>query len=266
MNRITDLQANRRSLDERKYEQVVSWQKCEEDQTSSEIASLKSRSSAAEASLAAAREQSQSAKEEAEEWKRKYDISVREANAALEKAAIVQECTNKQTQFREDALREEFSGTLSEKEDEIKEKTAKIEHAEQCLTALKLELKAAESKIRNYESQISSMRLEIKEWSKSLKTENAKAQSHEKDVMSLTKLGPKQTWLLAMERQAHIERAERKTENLEREKDNLEDELQSVRDSEKDAVIRISTVEEKVEQREKDMDSLLEKDGNAEAK
>ncbi|KAK7329285.1 hypothetical protein VNO77_23440 [Canavalia gladiata] len=175
MNRITDLQANRRSLDER--------QKCEEDQTSSEIASLKSRSSGADARLAAAREQSQSAKEEAEEWKRKYNISVREAKAALEKAAIVQERTNKQTQFREDALREEFFGTLSKKEDEIKEKTAKIEHAEQCLTTLKFELKAAESKIRNYESQISSMRLEIKELSKSLKTENAKAQSHEKDVM-----------------------------------------------------------------------------------
>ncbi|MCI04789.1 guanylate-binding protein 7-like, partial [Trifolium medium] len=161
MNRITDLQANRRSLDERysnllktldstkhestdwkrKYEQVLSRQKAEEDQASSEIASLKSRSSAAEARLAAAREQAQSAQEEAEEWKRKYDVAVREAKSALEKAAIVQERTNKQTQLREDVLREEFSGTLAEKDEEIKEKTAKIEHAEMCLTTLKLELK-----------------------------------------------------------------------------------------------------------------------------
>lgn len=135
MNRITELQANRRSLDERyssllksldstkqesvdwkrKYEHVLSRQKAEEDQASSDIAALRSRSSAAEARLAAAREQSQSSQEEADEWKRKYDIAVREAKAALEKAAIVQERTNKQTQLREDALREEFSDTSAEK-------------------------------------------------------------------------------------------------------------------------------------------------------
>jgi len=135
MNRITDLQSNRRLLDERysgllktldstkqesmdwkrKYEQVLSRQKAEEDQASSEIAALKSRSGAAEARLAAAKEQAQSAQEEAKEWKRKYDIAVREAKSALEKASIVQERTNKQTQLREDALREEFSGTLAEK-------------------------------------------------------------------------------------------------------------------------------------------------------
>ena len=134
-NCITDLQANRRSLDERyssllktldstkqesmdwkrKYEQVLSRQKAEEDQASSEIAALKSRSGAAEARLAAAKEQAQSAQEEAEEWKRKYDIARREAQSALQKAANVQERTNKQTQLREDALREEFSGTLAEK-------------------------------------------------------------------------------------------------------------------------------------------------------
>nr|KYP51873.1 Interferon-induced guanylate-binding protein 2 [Cajanus cajan] len=329
MNRITDLRASRCSLDERysslskaldstkqesmdwkrKYGQVLSRQKSEEDQASSEIATLKSRSSAAEARLTAAREQSQSAQEEAEEWKRKYDIAVREAKAALEKAAIVQECTNKQTQFREDALREEFSVTLAEKEDKIKERTAKIEHAEQCLTTLKLELKAAESKIRKYESEISPLRLEIKRLTERLKTENARAQSYEKDVMviqqdiihlkekfkseckkfeevqeryenaeeeaaratevadiaraeaELAQKEKSEMQRLAMERLAHVERAERKIENLEREKDNLEDALQGVRDSEKDALLRVSTLEEKVEQREKDIDSLLEKDG-----
>jgi len=135
MNRITDLQANRHSLDERyssllktldstkqesiewkrKYQQVLSRQTAEEDRTSSELAALKSRSNAAEARLAAAREQSESSQQEAEEWKQKYDIAVREAKAALEKAAIMQERTSKQTQLREDALREEFSGTLAER-------------------------------------------------------------------------------------------------------------------------------------------------------
>ncbi|KAK2642349.1 hypothetical protein Ddye_024112 [Dipteronia dyeriana] len=50
--------------------------------------------------LAAAREQAMSAKEEAEEWKRKYGVAVKEAKAALEMAAIVQERTNKEMQLR----------------------------------------------------------------------------------------------------------------------------------------------------------------------
>ncbi|KAK7362781.1 hypothetical protein VNO77_04903 [Canavalia gladiata] len=328
MNRITDLQANRRSVDERysnllktldsakqesmdwkrKYEQVLSRQKAEEDQASSEIAALKSRSGAAEARLAAAREQAQSAQEEAEEWKRKYDIAIREAKSALEKAAIVQERTNKQTQLREDALREEFSGTLAEKEDEIKEKTAKIEHADKCLTTLNLELKAAESKIRSYDTEISSLRTEIKDLTEKLKAENAKAQSYEreaivfqqeknhleqkyqseferfeeiqqrcktaeKEAARATEVADKaraeagvaqkeksEMQRLAMERLAQIERAERRIESLGREKDNLEAELQRVRGSEKDALTRVVKLEEKVQQREKDLEALLDKD------
>ncbi|KAK7246442.1 hypothetical protein RIF29_41310 [Crotalaria pallida] len=329
MNRITDLQASRHSLDERysnllktlestkqestdwkrKYQQILSRQKAEEDQTSSELAALKSRSSAAEARLAAAREQSQSAQEEAEEWKRKYDIAVREAKAALERAAIVQERTSKQTQLREDALREEFSGTLAEKDNEISEKTSKIEHAERCLTTLKLELKAAESKIKSYEAQTSSLRLESKELAEKLRIENSKVQSYERDEMvfqqekdhleqkyrlefkrfeelqercqnaereaaraaevadkaraeaGVAQQEKSEMQRLAMERLAHIERAQRRIESLEREKDNVVDELQRVRDSEKDALTRVSELEEKVEQREKDIDALLEKDG-----
>ena len=132
MRRINDLQSNRSSLDERcsnlvktldtakqetsnwkrKHDQVLSKQKADEEQAASEIAILKSRSSAAEARLAAAHEQTRSAEEEAAEWKRKYDIAVRETKAALEKAANVQGRINKETQLREDALREEFSGRL----------------------------------------------------------------------------------------------------------------------------------------------------------
>ncbi|KAI4306435.1 hypothetical protein L6164_029712 [Bauhinia variegata] len=203
MARITELQANRRSQDERysnlskvlgsakqesmdwkrKFEQVLSRQKAEEDQASSEIAALRSRSSAAEARLASAREQVQSAQEEAEEWKRKYDIAVREAKSALEKAAVVQERRNKETQLREDALREEFADTLAEKEDEIKDKAAKIEHAEQSLTTLKIELKAAESKIQSYDAEITSLKFEIKELNEKLEAANAKAQSYEREAM-----------------------------------------------------------------------------------
>ncbi|XP_023003111.1 guanylate-binding protein 1-like [Cucurbita maxima] len=201
MNRIINLQGSCSSLDERcsslkktleqakqesldwkrKYETVLSKLKAEEDQANSEISVLKSRTSAAEARLAAAREQAQSAQEEAEEWKRKFDIALRDAKAALEKAALAEERTNKQTRLREDALRKDFSNTLAEKEDELKDKAAKIEQAEQHLTTLRLELKAAESKIGSYDVEVISLRHEIKELKERLETANARAQSFEKE-------------------------------------------------------------------------------------
>ncbi|GJU04673.1 hypothetical protein Tco_1121103 [Tanacetum coccineum] len=83
----------------RKYEVALSKQKAGEKQASSVIANLKARSSAAEARLTAAREQTLSAQEEAGEWKRKYDVVVKEAKSALEKAAAVQDRASKQTQI-----------------------------------------------------------------------------------------------------------------------------------------------------------------------
>ncbi|CAN1807116.1 hypothetical protein LINPERHAP1_LOCUS24908 [Linum perenne] len=93
----------------------MSKQKSVEDLNSSEITVLKSRSSAAEARMAAAHEQMRSAQEEAAEWKRKYDMTVQETKAALEKAALAQERSSKETQLREDAIREEFSSVLADK-------------------------------------------------------------------------------------------------------------------------------------------------------
>ncbi|PON46673.1 Guanylate-binding protein [Parasponia andersonii] len=298
--------AKQESLDwQRKYEQVLSKQKAEEDQASSEIAVLKSRSSAAEARLAAAREQAQSAQEEAEEWKRKYDIAFREAKAALEKAAIVQERTSKETQKREDALREEFAISLAEKEEELKDKAAKIEYAEQCLTTLKLELKAAKSKVDSYDAEISSTKLEIRQLSEKLETANAKAHSfeREKKILEQEKIHLEQKYLsdskrfeevqerckiaereaaratdiadkaraqsdaaqkdksemqrLAMERLAQIERAERHIENLQREKGDLADELERIRVSEMEAHSKVAMLEGRVEEREKEIESLL---------
>ncbi|XAR66510.1 hypothetical protein NMG60_11012778 [Bertholletia excelsa] len=325
MSRITNLQSKNSSLEERcsslsktldvakqdstdwkrKYEQILSKQKAEEDQASSEIAILKSRSSAAEARLAAAREQAQSAQEEAEEWKRKYDIAVREAKAALEKAAAVQERTNKQTQLREDALRAEFSSSLAEKEEEIKNKAAKIEHAEQRLTTLNLELKAAESKIKSYDLEISSLKLQIKELGEKLEGTNASAQSFEREarILEQEKLHLEQKYRsefnrfeevqercrtaereakraveladqaraeaasaqkekneiqrLSMERLAQIERAERHIESLERQKNDLANEAERYRAAEMDAVAKVSMLEARVEEREKEIESLL---------
>ncbi|XP_071735830.1 uncharacterized protein [Rutidosis leptorrhynchoides] len=205
MNRITNLQKNSSSLDERcsslsktveatkheslewkrKYELSLSKQKAMEDQAGSEVANLKSRTSAAEARLAAAREQTMSAQEEAEEWKRKYDVAVREAKSTLEKAAAVQDLSSKQTQQREDVLRAEFAGTLSDKEAELKDRASKLENAEQRLTTLSLQLKTAESKINNYDVDISSLRSQIKELVERLESANAKAQSYEREAKIL---------------------------------------------------------------------------------
>ncbi|GKV36776.1 hypothetical protein SLEP1_g44870 [Rubroshorea leprosula] len=297
----------------RKYDQVLSKQKAKEDQASSEIEVLKSRSTAAEARLAAAKEQAQSAQEEAEEWKRKYDYAVREAKAALEKAATVQDRRGKDTQLREDALRKEFADTLADKEEEIKDKSAKIEYAEQCLTTLKLELKAAESKVKSYDTEISSLKHEIKELAEKLEHANDKAQSFERDakILEQEKIHLEQKYQsefrrfeeleerckqaekeakkaieladkaraesvtaqkekselqrIAMERLAHIERAGRQIENLERQKTDLGDEVHRLRLSEMEAVSKVALLEARVEEREKEIESLLKKNNEQRA-
>ncbi|XP_022720438.1 guanylate-binding protein 6-like isoform X2 [Durio zibethinus] len=298
--------AKQETLDwRRNYDQMLSKHRAKEDQATSEIEVLKSRSTAAEARLAAAREQAESAQEEAEEWKRKYDFAIREAKAALEKAAIVQDRTSKETQLREDTLREEFSHTLAEKEVEIKDKSAKIEQAEQCLMTLKLELKAAESKNRSYDAEISSLKVEIRELADKLENANTEAMSFEREAKILeqekihleekyssefrrfaeveercrvaekeakkaTELADKaraesvaaqkeksEIQRMAMERLAQIERAERQIENLVRQKTDLEDELHRVRMSELDAVSKVALLEARVEERQREIESLL---------
>lgn len=306
LSKTVDSLKNEISDWKRKYDQVLTKQKAMEDQVSSEIEVLKSRSTAAEARLAAAREQALSAQEEVEEWKRKYGVAVREAKAALEKAAIVQERTSKEMQQREDVLREEFSSTLAEKEEEMKEKATKIEHAEQCLTTLRLELKAAESKMRSYEVEISSQKLETKELSEKLEAVNAKAQSFEREarIMEQDKVYLEQKYKseferfeevqerckvaekeakkateladreraeaaaarkgksefenLAMERMAVIERVQRQIESLERQKTDLTNEVNRIRESELEALSKVALLEARVEEREKEIESLLE--------
>lgn len=236
MTRITNLQKNSSSLNERcsslsktveaakheslewkrKYEVSLSKQKAVEEQSGSEVANLKARSNAAEARLAAAREQTMSAQEEAGEWKRKYDIAVREAKAALEKAAAVQDRSNKQTQQREDVLRAEFSGTLADKEAELKDRASKLENAEQSITTLSLQLKTAESKIKNYDSEISYLKSQIKELGERLESANAKAQSYEREarILEQDKLHLEQKYRSEFER---FEEVQERCKNAEKE-------------------------------------------------
>ncbi|XP_022848152.1 guanylate-binding protein 4 [Olea europaea var. sylvestris] len=326
MTRITNLQSKCSSLEERcsgltktlntarqesmdwkrKYEQVSAKQKAEEEQANAEITMLRSKSSAAEARLAAAKEKAHSSEEEAEEWKRKYEVAIKEAKNALEKAAHVQDRANNQAQVRETALRAEFSSALEEKDKEIKDKASNIEQAEQHLTTLSLELRAAESKIMNYDLEISALKLQIKELGQKLESANARAQSYEREARMLeqeklhleqkyqsefnrfeevldrckaaereakrtTELADKaraeavtaqkeksEIQRIAMERLAQIERAERQVESLERQKADLADEVDRYRAAEMDALSRVATLEARVAEREKEIDSVLE--------
>ncbi|KAL5715833.1 hypothetical protein ACHQM5_017601 [Ranunculus cassubicifolius] len=205
MIRITNLQSKCSSLEERcanyskdresvqqdvmswkrKYEQSVAKLKAEEAEAQEEIATLKSRTSAAEAMLGAAREQYESAQEEASDWRRKFHDASREAKAALEKAATVQERSNKQTQFREDALRAEFAVSLSDKDDEIRKYLSKIENVEKRLTTLSLQYEAEASKVRNYEHEVSSLQHSIKDLKEKLKSANELAQLHQNKSRTL---------------------------------------------------------------------------------
>ncbi|XP_073027519.1 uncharacterized protein [Primulina eburnea] len=306
------LETERRELQDwkRKYDLVLSKQKAEEEQASAELAMLRSRSSAAEARLAASQEKAESAMEEAEEWKRKYDVAVREVKTALEKAASIQERTNHQAQAKEAALRAEFSRSLAVKEVEIKEKQSKFEQAEQHLTTLSLELKAAESKIKNYDLETSTLKLEMKELIEKVELANTMAQSAESKakILEQEKIYLEQKYRtqfnrfeelherckaaeiqakrateladearaeavsaqkdksdfqrVAMERLAQIERAERYAESLERQKADLANEVERYKAAEKDALFKVEMLEERVREREKEIETHLQSTNN----
>ncbi|KAK1276735.1 hypothetical protein QJS04_geneDACA010912 [Acorus gramineus] len=204
-SRISDLQGKCQSFEERcaslskslessgnessqwklKYDQVISKRKAEEEQLKAEIGVLKSRCSAAEGRLGAAREHAQAAQAEASEWKSKCDFAVTEAKLALEKAAKSQEQTNKRVQEREDNLRREFSATLAEKEAEIKDRVAKIEHAEKHVASLRSQLQAAQADLKRHESETSTLKLEIKELSEKVDSAKATAQLYESEARKL---------------------------------------------------------------------------------
>ncbi|XP_073287584.1 uncharacterized protein [Primulina huaijiensis] len=330
MSRITNLQKKCSSLEEkssnlsktleteqrelqdwkRKYDLVLSKQKAEEEQANAELAMLRSRSSAAEARLAASQEKAESAMEEAEEWKRKYDVAVREVKTALEKAASIQERSNHQAQAKEATLRAEFSRSLAVKEIEIKEKQSKFEQAEQHLTTLSLELKAAQSKIKNYDLETSTLKLEMKELIEKVEHANTMAQSAESKakILEQEKIYLEQKYQtqfnrfeelherckaaeiqakrateladearaeaisaqkdksdfqrVAMERLAQIERAERYAESLERQKADLANEVERYEAAEKDALFKVEMLEERVREREKEIETHLQSTNN----
>jgi len=76
---------------------------------------MQNRCSTAEARLAAMKEQSESAKEEAAEWKRKHEAVAVETKEVIERTISQKDKAIKQAQVHEDTLRAEYTATVSRK-------------------------------------------------------------------------------------------------------------------------------------------------------
>ncbi|XP_020676608.1 guanylate-binding protein 3-like [Dendrobium catenatum] len=168
-----------------KYEHILSEQKAVEEKLKFQTSALESRNSAVEGRLAALREQSNAAQEEAKEWKRKYEFSLGEAKTARARTALTLEQSSKKAQQREDALRTELSGRIAEKDEEIRKLTAKIDHTELHARSLISQLEVAESRVKSHELENSALKEEINDLIDRLDSFKASSQSHEKELKIL---------------------------------------------------------------------------------
>eukprot|EP00253_Pinus_taeda_P026642 PITA_26642 len=160
----------------KKYDQSMFKQQIEKEHIDAEMASLKTRYSSAETRLSAACEQVASAKEEALEWRRKHDLTVKESQTTLQRATSLHESATKQAQLREDTLRANFSATITQKENEVKDSLTRLENAEHRLGTLNLQLKGQENKIRAQELDIVTLKAEVKDLQEKLEIAKAIAQ------------------------------------------------------------------------------------------
>lgn len=168
-----------------KYDRRFLEQKAEEERFKADIAALEARSTAAEGRLVAVREQANSAKEEAAEWRRKYEFTLAEAKGARDRAAEALEHSNKKARERADALRAELSGKLMEKDEGIRKLHAKIDHTELQASSLISRLEAAESRVKSHEFENLALKEEINRLTDMLDSIKSRAQSHEKELKML---------------------------------------------------------------------------------
>ncbi|XP_037495753.1 guanylate-binding protein 7 isoform X2 [Jatropha curcas] len=157
---------------ERKYEDTLT-----EERTAVNLRDI-DKMAVCKSGISEAAKESRLAWKEADEWKEKYDVAFNEAKAAMEKAA-------QEAMLRQEDLRARFIKILAEKEEEIKNKVAKLEEADQRLTTLTLDLKAAETKIGNYKLELSDLKLQMKELSEKYEFVKSSAQSMEREAQTL---------------------------------------------------------------------------------
>ncbi|KAL3682521.1 hypothetical protein R1sor_000543 [Riccia sorocarpa] len=165
-----------------KYDHLLSSRRSEDERLSSEHAALQSRCTSAEARLAAAKEQSESAKEEAAEWRRKHDTVVSDSRAALERSNALREKANKQHQLREDALRAEFASSIAEKENQVKELQSKLDLAEQRISAVSSRIKEHESKVSTQTDEMAFLKAEVRRLQSIVDNSKSSSITMEKDL------------------------------------------------------------------------------------
>lgn len=74
---------------------------------------MQNRCTISETRLAAMREQLEASKEEATEWRHKYETVEADTKAAIERANVSKDRALKQAQLREDALRADFAAAVA---------------------------------------------------------------------------------------------------------------------------------------------------------
>ncbi|KAL2611319.1 hypothetical protein R1flu_023011 [Riccia fluitans] len=165
-----------------KYNHLLAERRSEDERLGSEHAALQSRCTSAEARLAAAREQSESAKEEAAEWRRKHDSVVADSRASVERANALREKANKQHQLREDALRAEFASSIAEKEGQVKDLQSKLDLAEQRISAMSSRMKDHESKVSTQTEEMAALKAEVRHLQSLVDNSKSSSITMEKDL------------------------------------------------------------------------------------
>ncbi|RWV97375.1 hypothetical protein GW17_00039837 [Ensete ventricosum] len=238
---------------------------------------LESSYTVTEGRFAVAHEQVISAQEEALEWKRKYDIAAGEAKAGLERSGLVPEWAKDKALEREDVKREEWGTQLLEKaaeskvarhksehlgsRNEIKELLEKVDSMKVMAQSHENQSKILEQEKEHLEEKLLSEiknfdeteeRIEYAERGAKIAVELADAARAELVIIQKDK---SEAQRLALERLAVIERVEEKIDSLEHEKAKLMDEIERLHQS--DALSKVSLLERRVEEREKEIEDLL---------
>lgn len=198
-----------------RYENLMSERHAEEQHAISEMAALQSRCSAAEGRLAAVREQLESAKEEAAEWRRKHEASVEEYRILSEKATATCERISKHGQSRQDALRAELSSTTALKEKELRGVQAKVEEDERRLAGLQTHLEDQKAKVNEQEEELVLLRSELGRLKALVDTAKATALSSQRELEIFKKEKSQQDTRLNTELK-RLEEAERNCKLAER--------------------------------------------------
>jgi hypothetical protein len=165
-----------------KYEHLLSERQTDQERMGSEYAAIQNRCRTAEARLAAVREQAESAKEEAAEWRRKYDSIATSTKTAAEKAIAQKDRAVEQARLREDALRAEFSANLAQKDEKVKEMQATIEQGERHIAGLTAQLQEHESKVSSQSEEVGILRSEIRHFQKEVEAAKSLSMTLTKDL------------------------------------------------------------------------------------